>query len=178
MYYHINCKEFCFFSETLCAKGFYNINSILTKRRSFPDRVEAFKNIFYPKNLRIFPSPNSILKFPHLTHRVKTGHVFLTILQYVFSLMEIENQSIIESFIFMVTEIKEAVHNLSSVSVVNSSHHNAQSLYRGKCLCVNPTVVNSTHHNAQSLYKGKCFCVGPTVVKSVWSSQCTESVQR
>ena len=146
MHCKLNCNDFCCFTETLCAESFYNINSILTKRRSFPDRVEAFRNIFFPENLRIFPSPYSIWKFPHLTDRVKTGHVYSKVLQHIFSLMEIKNKTFIESLIKMVTEIKQAAHNLSSVSVVNSTHHNAQSLYKGKCFYVNVAVVNSTHH--------------------------------
>ena len=143
IHYQFGCYEFCCFSETLCTTSFYNINSVVTKRRSFPNRVEEFRNIFFPEHLRIFPSPNSILRFPQLIHRVKTGHVYLTMLQYVFSLMEMENQSIIESLIKMVIEIKKAVHNLSSVYVVNTTHHNAQSLFKGKCLYVSVSVLVS-----------------------------------
>ena len=125
----LNCH---LFSETFSTNGFYNISSVLTKQCSWLDRFEAFQNVFFPKRLRIFPSPNLILKFPYLFHRVKTGHVYLTVLQHVFSLMEIENQSIIESLIKMVTAIKEAVHSLSSISVVNSTHHKVQNMYKGK----------------------------------------------
>ena len=113
-------------------EDFYNILSVFTKKCSLSDRVGTFKNVFSPKNLHNFPSPSSILQLPNLTKGAKTGYVYLTILQHVFSLMEIENQNIIESLIIMVTEIKETVHSLSSISVVNSTHHSALSLFKGK----------------------------------------------
>ena len=112
---YLNCH---LFSETFSTKSFYNISFVLTKQCDWLDRFEALKNVFFPKRLRVFPSPNSILRFYQLTQRVKTGHVYLTILQYVFSLMEIENQNIIETLINMVTEFKQTAHSLSSVSVV------------------------------------------------------------
>ena len=161
MHYQFNCNEFYFFPETLCTNSFYNINSILTKRRSLPDRVEAFKNIFFPENLRIFPSPNLILKFPFLAKKVKTGHVYLAVLKDLCSLLKIKNQNIIESLIKMFTEIKQKVQSLLRVSVVNSTHHNAQSLFKGKCFCVGSTVVNIDHHKVESLFKVflcECIC--------------------
>ena len=104
----------------------------MTKKCSLSDRAEAFKNIFFPENIRVFPSPNSILRFPHLTHKVATGHAYIIVLQYIFALMEIQNQNVIESLIHMVTEIKQTVQRLASVSVVNNTHHNPQNLYKGE----------------------------------------------
>ena len=55
----------------------------------------------------------------------------MTVLQYVISLMEIENKNVIESLINMVTEIKQTVQSLTTVSVVNNTYHEAQNLYVG-----------------------------------------------
>ena len=56
----------------------------------------------------------------------------MTVLQYVISLMEIENKNVIESLINMVTEIKQTAQSLTTVSVVNNTYHEAQNLYVGK----------------------------------------------
>ena len=56
----------------------------------------------------------------------------MTVLQYVLSLMEIENKNVIKSLINMVTEIKQTFQSLTTVSVVNNTHREAQNLYVGK----------------------------------------------
>ena len=121
------------FSGTLCASSFYNISSALTEKCSWLDRYETFKNVIFPKSTRIFPSPNSVLRFRYLfSKKVKTGHINMAVSQYALSLMEIENKNVIDSLIHIVTEIKQTVQSWTSVSVVNNTHHVAQNLYAGK----------------------------------------------
>lgn len=150
------------FSEALPATSFYKISSVLTKKCSLTDRAEAFKNIFFPKKIRIFPSPNSILRFPYLTNKVATGHVYVIVLQYIFALMEIQNQNVVESLNNMVIDIKQTVQSLTTVSVVNNTRHQAQNRYKGE-------KIFSKSHNASFSHCGKsavellnCLLVGAT----------------